>query len=82
LRNWLRKVTDPELEEDEKKKKILEEYDCYYRYTVIPSYADMSDVLYFFASTYLPHAHKVVSSGRYESIFVNEVSEDKIVTVE
>ena len=82
LRNWLRKVTDPELEGDEKKKKILEEYDCYYRYTVIPSYADMSDVLYFFASTYLPHAHKVVSSGRYESIFVNEVSEDKIVTVE
>jgi hypothetical protein len=82
LRNWLRKVTDPELEEDEKKKKILEDNDIFYRYTVIPSYADMSDVLYFFASTYLPHAHKVVSSGRYESIFVNEVSEDKIVTVD
>jgi hypothetical protein len=82
LRNWLRKVTDPELEEDQTKRKILEENDIYYRYTVIPSYGDMSDILYFFASTYLPHAHKVVSSGRYENIFVNEISEDKIVTVD
>ena len=82
LRNGLRKVTDPELEEDETRRKILEENDIYYRYTVIPSYADMSDVLYFFASTYQPHTHQVVSSGRYENVFVNEISEDKIVTVD
>ena len=82
LRTWLRKVTDPELEEDEIKKGILENRDIYYRYTVVPSYADMSDVLYFFAATYQPRTHKVVSSGRYENIYVNEVSEDKIVTVD
>jgi len=82
LRNWLRKATDPELEEDKKKKEILENNDCYYRCTVIHSYRDKSDILYFFAATYLPHQHKVVASGRYENIYVNEVSEDKIVTVD
>jgi hypothetical protein len=82
LRAWLRKATDAELEEDEIKKEILEKNDCYYRYTVIPSYADMSDILYFFAATYRPHCHQVMPSGRYENIFVNEVSEDKIVTVD
>ena len=82
LRARLRKETDPELEEDKTKKEILEKNDCYYRYTVIPSYADMSDILFFFAATYRPHMHKVVASGRYENIYVNEVSEDKIVTVD
>jgi hypothetical protein len=82
LRTALRKATDPELEEDKTKKDILENHDTYYRYTVIPSYADMSDILYFFAATYRPHTHRVVASGRYENIFVNEVSEDKIVTVD
>jgi hypothetical protein len=81
LRTWLRKITDPELEEDKDKKEILEKYDCYYRYTIIPSYADMSDILYFFAATYRPHSHKVSPSGRYENIYVKEVSEDKIVMV-
>ena len=82
LRTGLRKATDPELEDDPIKKEILENRDIYYRYTVIPSYADMSDVLYFFATTYRPHVHKVKSSGRYENIYVNEESEDKIVTVD
>jgi hypothetical protein len=82
LRTWLRKATDPVLEEDKVKKEILERYDCYYRYTIIPSYADMSDILFFFADTYRPHTHKVVASGRYDNIFVNEESEDKIVTVD
>ena len=75
----IRKATDPELEEDKERKQLLEKYDCYYRYTMIPSYADMSDVLYFFAATYLPSRHKVVASGRYQNIFVNEVSADKII---
>ncbi len=82
LRARLRKETDPELEEDKTKKEILEKNDCFYRYTVISSYADMSDILFFFAATYRPHMHKVVASGRYENIYVNEVSEDKIVTVD
>jgi hypothetical protein len=82
LRNWLRKATDPDLEEDKTKKGILEKHDCYYRYIIIPSYADMSDILFFFADTYRPHSHEVVPSGRYENIYVNEVSEDKIVNVD
>jgi hypothetical protein len=82
LRTWLRKATDPVLEEDKVKKEILEKYDCYYRYTAIPSYADMSDILFFFADTYRPHTHKAKASGRYDNIYVNEVSEDKIITVD
>ena len=82
LRTGLRKATDPELEDDDIKKDILENRDIFYRYTVIPSYADMSDVLYFFADTYRPHTHKVVPSSRYENIYLNEESEDKIVTVD
>jgi hypothetical protein len=81
LRNWLRKITDPDLEEDEKRREILEQYDCYYRYTIVPSYADMSDILFFFADIYLPHRHKITDSGRFDNIFVNEVSEEKIVTI-
>jgi hypothetical protein len=82
LRSWLRKATDADLEEDATKKDLLAKYDCYYRYTIIPSYADMSDILFFLADTYRPHSHKVVASGRYVNIYVNEVTEDKIVTVD
>jgi hypothetical protein len=79
LRNWLRKITDPALEEDAARRKILTTYPCYYRYTTLNSYADMSDILFFFAETYNRGRHKVSHSGRYAGIFVKEVSEDKII---
>jgi hypothetical protein len=82
LRNWLRKATDATLEENPGRRKLLTDHDCYYRYVEISSYGDMSDVLFFFAETYFPHANRVQSSGRYPNIFVNEVSKEKIVSVE
>ncbi|MBN1837568.1 MAG: hypothetical protein JW820_17055 [Spirochaetales bacterium] len=82
LRNWLRKATDATLEEDPRRKEILEKYDCYYRYAVVESYADMSDLMFFFADTYFPHGHSVSSSERYTDIFVREISPDKIVSLD
>jgi hypothetical protein len=81
LRNAIRKATDPELEQNPRRRELLEKFDCYYRYTAVDSYADMSDIFYFFAATYFPDGHAAVSSGRYEDIFVNEESPDKIVDV-
>jgi hypothetical protein len=82
LRNWLRQATDPTLEIDKKRKEILEKYDCYYRYAIVDSYGDLSDLMYFFADTYFPHDHSVSSSNRYVNIYVREVSPDKIVTID
>ena len=81
LRNTLRKRTDPELEQDPARKKILDQYDCYYRYSLTESFSDMSDILYFFAKTYFPHKADIVHSGRYQDIFIDEISNDKIVTI-
>ncbi|MBN2440556.1 MAG: hypothetical protein JXJ04_04405 [Spirochaetales bacterium] len=81
LRNSLRERTDPELEKDPNRRKILEDYDCYYRYTISQSFGDMSDILFFFESTYSPHNPQKDSSGRYEFIYVEEKSDDKIVTI-
>jgi hypothetical protein len=82
LRNWLRQATDPTLEMDVKRRQILEKYDCYYRYAVVDSYADLSDLMFFFADTYFPHTHSVRPSDRYLNIFVQEVSPEKIVTID
>lgn len=82
LRNWLRKATDATLEENPRRKHVLETYDCYYRYAMMDSYADMSDLMFFFADTYFPHGHSVDSSRRYDNIFVQEVSPDKIVSID
>ena len=43
LMNELRKRTDPELEDNEKRRKILSDRDCYYRYSPSDSYKDMTD---------------------------------------
>ena len=80
LRSRLRTVTDPELEKDERHKKILLERECYFRYTIITTFGDMQDVLFFFASRYTPKQNSVEHSGRYEEIFLLEKSPNKIVT--
>ena len=82
LRNLLRRVTDPEIDDDEKKRAILTSRDCYYRYTVIWSFMDIQDVLFFLASRYRPGNNSIKSSGRYEELYVEERSPDKIVTVD
>ena len=80
LRNEIRLRTDSELETDEKRKAVLEEHDCWYRWTLVSASDDMADIIYFFAGTY--HlAAKVHHSGRYRNIFIKEISADKIVTI-
>lgn len=81
LRNTIRKRTDPELEDDAARRKVLNTYDCYYRYTILQSHMDMSDILYFFKQTYNPGDTSTEPSGRYEHIFLEECSDDKIVTI-
>ena len=81
LRNEIRVRTDAELEQDAARRKLLDTYDCWYRWSLVSSSDDMADLLFFFAQTYLPRQTGVHASGRYERIFVNEVDADKIVTI-
>ncbi|HET6452238.1 MAG TPA: hypothetical protein VFI08_13050 [Spirochaetia bacterium] len=81
LRNEIRERTDVELEKDAGRRRLLDRYECWYRWSLVSSSDDMSDLLFFFASTYLPRQNDVKGSGRYERIFVNEVDADKIVTI-
>lgn len=82
LRNELRARTDPELEKDPVRRKILEDRACWFRYSLIESANDMADILFFFDRTYFPHAEpKFAPSGRYAHIHVKELSDDKIVTI-
>jgi hypothetical protein len=81
LRAQLRRDTDPSLVTDERFRKMLEGYECYYRYTLSENFADMEDLLYFFATTYLPPHQVPPHSGRYEQIFLDEIAPDKIVTI-
>jgi hypothetical protein len=80
LRNEIRLRTDVELEKDEAHRAILDEHDCWYRWSLVSASDDMADIIFFFASTYRLSA-KVHHSGRYRNIFVNEVSADKIVSI-
>lgn len=81
LRNEIRLRADVELEKDAARKALLEEKDCWYRWSLLSNSDDMSDILFFFAQTYLPGSTSVHASGRYEHIFVNEIDADKIVTI-
>ncbi len=81
LRSTIRRMTDPDLEFDPKWKTILNQFDCYYRYTLCSSSKDMEDVLFFFGEVMFPHAGKCISSGRYTNIFLNEESPEKFNTV-
>ena len=80
LRNEIRLRTDAELEKDPAHRVILEERDCWYRWSLVSASDDMADIIFFFAGTYRLDA-KVHHSGRYRNIFINEVSADKIVTI-
>lgn len=80
LRSRLRKITDPELIYEPRHKKILETHDCYYRYSLSSSSNDMKDVLYFFGKTHFPE-DDFEHSGRYDTIFLEEHSPEKIVTL-
>ena len=80
LRSRLREITDPTLVEDENWKNILETKECYYRYSVMQSRDDMQDIVFFFAGRYAPKDTSIEHSGRYEDIYLQELSPNKIVT--
>jgi hypothetical protein len=81
LRSRLRRITDPELVLDPLHKKTLERYDCYYRYTLTESMGDMLDLIHFFSLSYLPEQLPPQHSGRYEKIYVEEITPDKITDI-
>ncbi|MBU1082256.1 MAG: hypothetical protein KKB59_17360 [Spirochaetes bacterium] len=82
LRATLRVATDPETEKDERRRAVLlaHEGGIYYRYSLLESQDDMSDVMFFFMSTYSPSS-RLEHSGRYERIFVNEIDAGGLVTI-
>ena len=81
LRAAIRRQTDPELQVELPRRKLLEDHTILYRYSIVESRADMDDLLFFFMETHLPGAAVMQNSGRYEQIFVEEISRDKIVTI-
>jgi hypothetical protein len=81
LRTELRRLTDPELAENESAKKILEDEEIWFRYVPSNSAMMMADVLWFFKKTYFPENPGAEHSGRYEKIFMNESAPDKLIWV-
>ena len=82
LRSRIRKSVDPELQEDPRLRAILEDYDLYYRYSLLESRDDMIDIIYFFERTRQTKSAAPFHSGRFEKIFLKELSDDKIINVE
>ncbi|MDR0442004.1 MAG: hypothetical protein LBH44_01195 [Treponema sp.] len=81
LRSELRRLTDPDLCEDVKKRNILEEKEIWYRYVPCNSADIMTDVIWFFMSTYFPENPGVKDSGRYRKIYLTESEPDKLIWV-
>jgi len=82
LRATLRVATDPETERDERRRAVLVAHEdgIYYRWSLIESQDDMTDVMFFFMSTYSPAA-KFDHSCRYGKIFVKEIDSGGLVTI-
>lgn len=82
LRSEIRELTDPELcNNNEKRKKILEEKEIWYRFAPTDSSKVMADVIWHFNSTYFPDNTTEEHSGRYENIFMTESEPDKLIWV-
>jgi hypothetical protein len=81
LRSEIRRLTDPELTEDPKTAKLLEDQEIWFRYAPVNSAAIMADVVWFFRKTYLPDNPGVDHSGRYRRIYMNESAPDKLIWV-
>jgi hypothetical protein len=81
LRSELRRLTDPELNDDKEAKKVLEEEEIWFRYAPCNSAKMMADVIWFFRKTYFPEKPGVEHSGRYEKLYMNESAPDKLIWV-
>jgi hypothetical protein len=82
LRSELRRLTDPELTTDTKTKQTLEEKEIWFRYAPTNSSTVMSDVVWFFMTTYFPENPGVEHSGRYQKIYIAESEPDKLMWVD
>jgi len=81
LRSELRRLTDPELNEDPEARIKLEEEEIWFRYCPCNSASVMADVIWFFMKTYFPEKPGVEHSGRYEKLFMNESEPNKLIWV-
>ena len=81
LRSELRRLTDPELNEDPDARKKLEDEEIWFRYAPCNSASMMADVVWFFMKTYFPEKPGVDHSGRYEKLYMNESEPDKLMWV-
>lgn len=83
LRATLRVATDLETEKDERRRAVLlaHEDEIYYRWSLVESQDDMSDVMYFFMDTYSPASRTQPHSGRYDKIFLKEIDSGALVTI-
>jgi hypothetical protein len=82
LRHSIREQTDPELVRNGKHRALLGEYETWYRFAPVRSFTDMSDLLFFFSETYFPGERREEPSGRYDDVFVKELSPDKLVDLD
>jgi len=83
LRATLRVATDLELEQDERRRAVLVEHEdeIYYRWSLVESQDDMSDVMFFFMTTHAPHTTPQAHSDRYGRIFLKEIDYGALVTI-
>jgi hypothetical protein len=82
LRHTLRQITDPDLNlTAPDRRKVLEDRECYYRYSLVSSHDDLTDILHYLAAHKLSAAQAPPSSGRFAEIFLDEDSPDKIITL-
>jgi len=81
LRSELRRITDPELCNNVKTKKILEEKEVWYRYSPTDSSKIMADVVWFYMQTYMPNDTTAENSGCYQNVYLKESAPDKLIWV-
>jgi len=81
LRSEIRRLTDPELTQNQKTRETLENEEIWFRYSLSNSVEALSDVVWFFRKTYFPENPGVEHSGRFKKIYLKESSPDKLIWV-
>ena len=82
LRSRLRRITDPELEEDLEKRAFIEKKKLFFRYALSKNFKDMEDVVFFLGSSgNLPAKKRKEDSGRYKKVYLRESSPNKLTSI-
>ncbi len=74
LRSEIRRASDPLEVSNPPRRRILSKYSCYYSYTIVESKNDLFDLMHAYSELLLPDRIPPGSSGRYEKIFIEEIS--------